>query len=68
MLRLKRLKDKSQFISHEGSVDETKNYLKEAYPNGRFTFLSLPYRNHTDSWVLRDIPARKMLRDWIRQD
>ena len=59
-IRLERLKDRPQFISHEGSVEETKKYLNEVYPHGRFTFLSLPYRIHTDTWVLRDIPERKV--------
>jgi hypothetical protein len=33
---------------------------------GRFTFVDLPYRNHTDVWVLRDIPERRRLRQWVR--
>ncbi len=63
--RLKRLGNKPQFISHEISVEKTRQYLTQVCPQGRFTFLSLPYRNHTDSWVLRDIPERKALRKWI---
>lgn len=63
--RLKRLGNKPQFISHEISVEETRQYLSQVCPQGRFTFLSLPYRNHTDSWVLQDIPERKILRDWV---
>ncbi len=65
--RLKRLKGRPQFISHENSVDETRQYLKEACPAGNFTFLPLPYRNHTDKWVLRDIPQRKQLRQWLAE-
>jgi hypothetical protein len=63
--RLKRLKDRPQFVSHEGSAAETRTYLAAALPSGRFTFLDLPYRNHTDAWVLRDIPERKALRAWV---
>ncbi len=63
--RLKRLKDKPQFISHEGSVDETQQYLEKTFPKGHFTFQAIPYRNHTDSWVLRNIPQRKALRQWL---
>jgi len=64
--RLARLKNRSQFISHEIFVSQTRCYLKEACPQGDFTFLAIPYRNHTDSWVLRDIPERRQLREWFR--
>jgi hypothetical protein len=64
--RLNRLHGRPQFISHEASTDETETYLKTACPGGRFTFQALPYRNHTDSWVLRDIPERKTLREWVQ--
>jgi hypothetical protein len=65
--RLQRLRDRAQFISHEGSVQETRDYLEQANTDGRFTFQALPYRNHTDTWVLRDIPERKTLREWVRR-
>lgn len=64
--RLQRLKGRAQFISHEGSVDQTERHLKQTGIDGRFTFLTIPYRNHTDSWVLRDLPERKILRDWLQ--
>lgn len=63
--RLKRLGSRPQFISHEESVDPTKMYLKMAVPSGNFTFLALPFADHTDQWVLRDIPERKILREWF---
>jgi len=63
--RLKRLGNKSQFICQEKSVAATKAYLKKAYPAGRFTFKRLPFHNHTDTWVLRDIPERMELREWF---
>ena len=63
--RLARLGRRPQFISHERSIDTTKAYLKEAYPTGAFTFLSTSFAEHTDSWVLRDIPERKVLRTWF---
>jgi hypothetical protein len=65
--RLARLKDRPQFISHEGSVKDTRDYLASACPKGRFTFLALPYRNHTDTWVLRDLPERAVLRRWVAE-
>jgi len=64
-VRLKRLGHRPQFISHERSIEQTKAYLKKACPEGQFTFGALPYRNHTDAWVLRDIPERKAVRDWF---
>lgn len=67
MKRLERLKGRPQFISHEGSTSKTQAYLKSTGIKGDFTFVDLPYRNHTDSWVLRDIPERKILREWLKR-
>lgn len=65
--RLKRLGNRPQFVSHEGSVVSTKKYLNSTYPSGNFTFQTLSFRNHTDSWVLRDIPERTAMRNWFNQ-
>lgn len=65
--RLKRLGNKPQFISQEKSIDATKTYLKNTFPSGKFTFQALPFPNHTDTWVLCDIPERKKIRDWFDQ-
>ncbi len=64
--RLKRLGERPQFISHENSVEATREYLKKAYPAGNFTFVPLPGAKHSDTWVLRDITERKLLRDWFQ--
>lgn len=64
MARLQRLGNRPQFISHEGGVEETRNYLSEAHPTGSFTFQALPFDDHTDTWVLRDLPSRRALRAW----
>jgi hypothetical protein len=64
--RLNRLGARPQFISQERSVDATKEYLKEVFPSGNFTFLSLPFADHTDQWVLYDTAERKVLRDWFK--
>ena len=64
-VRLARLKGRPQFISQEGSTAETQAYLKSACPAGRFMFVPLPFRNHTDAWTLRDIPERAALRAWL---
>lgn len=63
--RLRRLKGRPQFISHESSVAQTRRYLAAACPDGNFTFLPLPWPNHTDTWVLRDVPERRRLRQWL---
>lgn len=63
--RLQRLRERPQFICHEGSVDATREFLAAAYSGGAFTFQAIPYRNHTDTWVLRPIPARDKLREWL---
>ena len=65
--RLERLKGRVQLISHESSTSETQNYLTSTGIDAPFTFLNIPYRNHTDSWVLRDIPERKILRQWLTE-
>lgn len=66
--RLNRLGNRPQFICQEKSVAATKDYLKKAYPDGRFTFNRLPFHNHTDTWVLRDIPERTLLREWFTRN
>jgi hypothetical protein len=63
--RLQRLGNRPQFISDENDVNVTKRYLTEVAPVGNFTFLAMPFTNHTDTWVLRDIPERKVVRRWF---
>jgi predicted esterase len=64
--RLKRLKGRPQFISMEKSVEDIRKYLEGSGVKGAFTFLGIRFRNHSDQWVLRDIPERKAARDWLR--
>ena len=64
--RIARLGNRPQFISHENDVSATRSYLKDVFPGGDFTFLALPFANHTDTWVLRDIPERKIIREWFQ--
>ena len=66
--RIKRLGHKPQFVSNEVPVVEKERieaYLRRVHPDGNFTFLTLPYSNHTETWVLRDLPERKTARDWL---
>ena len=65
LTRLKRLANRPQWISQEGSVEATRSYLESVGAPGKFTFVPLPYRNHTDAWVLRPIPEREHLRRWV---
>ncbi len=64
--RLRRLGDRPQFISDAG-LASTRAYLDEARPGGPFTFQEIPFRNHTDTWVLRDLPERRIAREWLRK-
>jgi hypothetical protein len=64
--RLTRLEDRPQFISHEQSINETRDYLAKALPHGNFTFQPLGGWPHTDTWVLYNIPERRALRKWFR--
>ncbi len=66
--RLERLNEIPQFICQELSIDATKNYLAETNVPGDFTFLKLPFANHTDRWVLKNLPEREQLRRWVKQN
>ena len=63
--RLRRLGNRPQFISQESSVEDIRQFLKEAAPNGKFTFLPMTFPHHTDRWILRDMPERKVVRQWF---
>jgi hypothetical protein len=64
--RLQRLNGRPQFISHEGSVDETRKYIEATGERAPFTFADFPFRNHTDRWALRDCELRRQARAWLR--
>lgn len=64
-VRLRRLKGRPQWISHEGSIAPTQDYLRGTGIEGNFTFRALPFRNHSDQWVLRDLPERRAARLWL---
>ncbi|MSU72693.1 MAG: hypothetical protein EXS43_10175 [Opitutus sp.] len=74
LARLQRLGRRPVFVSHEVydiapgtySIIDTINYLAgtgRALDN--FTFQVVPVRNHTDKWVLYDLPARRRARQWL---
>ena len=65
--RLARLRGRPQWISHEKSIDTTRDYLTDQHANGKFTFETLPYPNHSADWVLRDLPLRTKAREWLHE-
>lgn len=66
LTRLQRLANRPQFISHEGSTEATRRYLEETGVQAPFMFVDLPFRNHSDQWVLRDCEPRRKIRIWLR--
>ena len=65
--RLERLKGRPQWISQEGSTSAIKQYLLNTGIQGDFTFQDIPYRNHSDQWLLKKIPESKAARCWLRR-
>ncbi|MCA9007831.1 MAG: hypothetical protein KDA70_21345, partial [Planctomycetaceae bacterium] len=63
--RLARLGSRAQFITQEMSTQATQDYLKNIDSPDRFTFMAIPYPNHSDEWVLKDIPERARARQWL---
>lgn len=65
LVRLKRLNNRPQFIIHENSVAATQEYLRSTGIEAPFTFRTLRYRNHNDTWTLRDTEERRAVRQWL---
>lgn len=65
LTRLARLNGRAWFVSHEGSVTETRQYIESSGMSGQFTWQPLNFRNHSDEWVLREIPERRAARVWL---
>jgi hypothetical protein len=63
--RLRRLKNRPQFICMENSIDETKRYIESTGVKGDFTYVVTPFRNHNDRWAHCDSPQRRQLRKWV---
>ena len=63
--RLQRLKGREQWISHEGSVLAARKYIERSGVKAPFTFVPIPYANHSAAWLLRNIPERQQARDWL---
>lgn len=63
--RLERLGTRPQLICHENSTQAIEAYLRGAAPRGSFTFMMLPYPNHSSAWVRKDLPIRRQARRWL---
>lgn len=63
--RLARVGARPVWISQEGSTATTRRYLDSTGIALDVTYLDLPYANHTDIWVLRNLPERRKIRDWM---
>jgi hypothetical protein len=48
-------------------LEGTRRFVAEHHPRGRFTIVDLPYVNHTADLVLRDVPERRQLREWLQR-
>ena len=68
--RIQRLGKIPQWISNEIPVvkkEKIESYVKSVLPDGDFTFVELPFNEHSESWVLRESQERRLVREWIRQ-
>jgi hypothetical protein len=63
--RLGRLRGRPQWISHEGSVEETRAYLARTGVAAPFTFVALPFADHSAAWISQDSPALRQARAWL---
>lgn len=65
--RMKRLRGRPSFVCHEGTVERTRQFIAASGVAAPFTFQAVPFRNHSDEWILRDTPARRALRTWLKE-
>jgi hypothetical protein len=65
LTRLRRLQGRAQWISHEGTVLETREFIERSGVQAPWTFVPIPYANHSAGWVLRDLPERRQARAWL---
>lgn len=63
--RLKRLGNRPQWISQEVTTAATEKWLQSTGLTGDWTFVAMPFPNHSAAWTLRDIPERQRLREWL---
>lgn len=64
--RLQRIDGRPSFVI-DTDVTTTRAYIESTGIQAPFTYHVLPFRNHNDAWTLRDIPARRAVRDWLEE-
>ena len=64
--RLQRLAGRPSFVI-DTSVQATRTYIESTGIQAPFAYYVLPFRNHNDAWTLRDIPARRAVRNWLEE-
>ena len=70
LARLRRLGRIPQLVTNEQPVvarEKIEEHLRVAHPTGAFTFINLPFAEHTETWVLRDLPERRVARAWLQR-
>jgi hypothetical protein len=67
LARWQRLQGRAAFISHEISTQKAKEFLTISKVLGDFTFMDLPFPNHSDKWVLKDLEERKKVQGWFEK-
>jgi hypothetical protein len=65
--RLQRLAGRPQFVSTEGSIEATRHFIEASGVHAPFTYVEMRFRNHTDTWALRDCDLRRAARTWLRE-
>ena len=63
--RLQRLGDRPQFICQEISTLNIEQAIQSTGYKGNFTYVTIPFKNHSQRWTLCDLPVRKQARKWI---
>ena len=48
-------------------LEGTRGFVTRHLPQGRITFIDLPWVNHDSKVLLRDTPSRRQIRDWLQQ-
>ncbi len=67
LARLRRLGNRPQFITQEGSTAKTQAWLAQSGIKANLTFRETGFRNHNDAWLLRPTPVRMEIRTWVKE-
>ena len=64
-IRLHRLGNRPQFICQEMSTLNIEQAIQSAGYKGYFTYVTIPFKNHSQRWTLCDLPVRNQARKWL---